>query len=253
MSTLPNTEENHDLTWTVHLSPISSKCSLRWSFLYVPLLLTPKYSRLVKRWRARQQMLTFKWAHKPESRLTLQQSCPRTNLGASNTCLPCDKARSLLRWESTLSLSRTLFWGYNRMPPHTLSNRQSHRSGLDTTEILELDFQMKSAQVKERPVFHYKSIIPVNLQTERSFKKLVQEMPKISSFASWSVNTLSTRGSIDIIIIISTLFLQFAPCASGCGWCIVDDGCVSCRPSEVLMMSLLPQPGYGTGAVSRPG
>lgn len=63
----------------------------------------------------------------------------------------------------------------------------------------------------------------------------------------------TTSGSIDMMIIISSLFPQFALCASGCGWCIVDDGCVSCRPSEVLMMSPLPQPGYGTRAVSRPG
>lgn len=33
--------------------------------------------------------------------------------------------------------------------------------------------------------------------------------------------------SIDIMIIISSMFLQFSLCAGGCGWCIVDDGCVS--------------------------
>lgn len=53
------------------------------------------------------------------------------------------------------------------------------------------------------------------------------------------------------------LFLPCSPnlstCANGCGWCICDDGCVSCRPTEVLMMSLLLQPGYGTEAVSRRG
>lgn len=74
-------------------------------------------------------------------------------------------------------------------------------------------------------------------------------MPKISKL----VSSFTTSGSIDTMIIISTLFPQFTHMCYSCGWCMVDDGCVSCRPSEVLMMSPLLQPGYGTEAVSRPG
>lgn len=131
--------------------------SLRWSFLYVPLLLTPKDSRLVKRLRARQQMLTFKWAHKPESRLTLQQSCPRTNLRASNTCLPCDEGRSLLRWESILSLAH--YFGVTTTCHHTRCLKEIF-TGQGWTR---LKFPNEICTGERKTCFYYQSIIRVDL------------------------------------------------------------------------------------------
>lgn len=164
-------------------------------------------------------------------------------MGVCNTCLPCDKGRSLLHLESTLSLT------------HCFRVRQPHatkRTVKQTHSRVRLMWgwitQIKSAQGKDNLCF----ITNQSNLGHRYSVPLPGNDRNILICLLISEHT-HTSGSIDIMIIIFTLFLQFALCASGCGWCIVDDGCVSCRPSEVLMMSPLPQPGYGTGAVSRPG
>lgn len=157
--------------------------------------------------------------------------------------------------ERAHSLSHIILGLDNCMPPHTLSNRQTHRSELEKIELMG-DWISKSSLLRRKETFVSLQINNQrwSLRWEFSLETGCIILPgNAKNIFIYHLISEHTSGSIDIMIIISTLFLQFAPCASGCGWCIVDDGCVSCRPSEVLMMSLLSQPGYGTGAVSRPG
>lgn len=175
--------------------------------------------------RARQQMQTFKRAHKAAPKLTL------TALGGGG-------------WGNVSHVSSVRRGKVNTPAPHIvagLGNTCHHARARQTNAV-------KSQQLKRGREGRLRAAIGlVNCTSIIEVRCFTITHHRIAC-------TLATSGFMDCMII------YFYPVSPICphvrvavGGFVLDDARVSCRPSEVLMMSPPLQPGYGTEAVSRPG